>query len=74
LQKRERILMLEPFGKGLLAFTLRYANQVRSEGAAFEDIADVVVQEELLDLASASSSRRPANSMSRGTRTDTRTR
>src|SRR5919197_194529 len=51
LQRRERILMLEPFGKGLLAVTLRYANQVRSESAAFEDIADVQVQRELLDLA-----------------------
>jgi DNA end-binding protein Ku len=35
LQRRERILMLEPFGKGLLAITLRYGYQVRSEGAAF---------------------------------------
>jgi DNA end-binding protein Ku len=51
LQKRERILMLEPFGKGLLAITLRYAYQVRSESAVFEDIADVELQEELLDLA-----------------------
>jgi DNA end-binding protein Ku len=41
LQRRERILMLEPFGKGLLATTLRYAYQVRDEGAAFEDIADI---------------------------------
>jgi DNA end-binding protein Ku len=52
LQKRERILMLEPFGKGLLAVTLRYANQVRTESAVFEDILDVKLQQELLDLAS----------------------
>jgi DNA end-binding protein Ku len=26
LQMRERILMLEPFGKGLLAITFRYAS------------------------------------------------
>jgi DNA end-binding protein Ku len=51
LQKRERIVMLEPFGRGLLATTLRYAYQVRSEGAAFEDIVDVQLQQELLDLA-----------------------
>jgi DNA end-binding protein Ku len=51
LQRRERIVMLEPFGQGLLAMTLRYAYQVRSESAAFEDIADVQLQEELLDLA-----------------------
>ena len=41
LQKRERVLKLEPLGKGLLATTLRYASQVRSEGAVFEDIADI---------------------------------
>jgi DNA end-binding protein Ku len=51
LQRRERVLMLQPFGKGLLAITLRYAHQVRTEGAAFEDIADVELQEEMLDLA-----------------------
>jgi DNA end-binding protein Ku len=51
LQRRERILMLEPFDKGLLAITLRYAYQVRRESAAFEDIADVQLQGELLDLA-----------------------
>src|SRR5919108_296657 len=44
LQKRERILMLEPFGKGLLASALRYANQVRTESAVFEDILDVKLQ------------------------------
>jgi DNA end-binding protein Ku len=43
--------MLEPFGRGLLATTLRYAYQVRSEGAAFEDITDVELQEEMHDLA-----------------------
>jgi DNA end-binding protein Ku len=51
LQRRERIVMLEPFDKGLLATTLRYAYQVRGESAAFEDIADVQLQQELLDLA-----------------------
>jgi DNA end-binding protein Ku len=51
LQRRERILMLEPFDKGLLAITLRYAYQVRSESAAFEGIADTQLQPELLDLA-----------------------
>jgi DNA end-binding protein Ku len=51
LQKRERILMLEPFGKGLLATTLRYAYQVRNEGAIFEDIADMELHDEMLDLA-----------------------
>jgi DNA end-binding protein Ku len=51
LQRRERIVMLEPFGKGLLAITLRYGYQVRSESAAFEDVADVQLQDDMLDLA-----------------------
>jgi DNA end-binding protein Ku len=51
LQKRERILKLAPFENGLLATTLRYATQVRSAGAAFEDIADVELQKDMLDLA-----------------------
>jgi DNA end-binding protein Ku len=51
LQKRERIVMLNPLGKGLLATTLHYGYQVRNEGAAFEDIADMELQNEMLDLA-----------------------
>jgi DNA end-binding protein Ku len=35
----------------LLAITLRYASQVRSEGAVFEDIPDIELQKEMLDLA-----------------------
>jgi DNA end-binding protein Ku len=35
----------------LLATTLRYASQVRSEGAVFEDIPDIKLQKEMLDLA-----------------------
>jgi DNA end-binding protein Ku len=51
LQKRERIVKLEPLGKGLLATTLRYVSQVRDQRAAFEDIADIELQKEMLDLA-----------------------
>jgi DNA end-binding protein Ku len=51
LQKRERIVMLEPYGKGLLARTLHYAYQIRDAGAAFEEIADLELQQEMLDLA-----------------------
>src|SRR5919197_3106303 len=46
LQKRERVLMLEPFGKGLLATTLHYSYQVRSERTVFEDFADIALQGE----------------------------
>lgn len=52
LHRRERVVMLEPRGKGLVATGLRYANEVRSEESAFEDIADVDVDAETLKLAS----------------------
>ncbi len=48
---RERIVMLEPRSKGILATTLRYAYQVRDDEAYFEDIPDVEISREMLDLA-----------------------
>ena len=41
LTRRERIVMLEAFGRGLLATSLRYANEVRESGAYFEDIPEL---------------------------------
>jgi len=49
--RRERILMLEPLGKGLLATSLRYAYELRPETSVFEDIADVDIDPEMLELA-----------------------
>ncbi|HXW20246.1 MAG TPA: Ku protein [Roseiarcus sp.] len=49
--RRERIMMLEPLGKGLLGTVLRYAYEVRSEGAYFEDIEDLKLPAEMKDLA-----------------------
>jgi DNA end-binding protein Ku len=51
LTSREHPIMIEPFGKGMRAFTLRYPNEVRGEGAVFDDIPDVRVDPELLELA-----------------------
>ncbi|MEZ5788298.1 MAG: Ku protein [Xanthobacteraceae bacterium] len=51
LHRRERIVMLEPRGKGLLATTLHYRNEVRKEYAYFEDIPDVEIGKEMVDLA-----------------------
>ena len=48
---RERIVMLEPRDKGLLATTLHYAYEVRDAGAYFDEIGDVKVTSEMLDLA-----------------------
>jgi DNA end-binding protein Ku len=51
LYRRERIVMLEPRGKGIAARTLRYAYEVRRDEDYFDDIGDVKVEGEMLDLA-----------------------
>ena len=49
--RRERLLMLRPRGKGLLATTLRYKNEVRDEDAYFDDIPSTKVAPDMLKLA-----------------------
>jgi DNA end-binding protein Ku len=51
LSKRERIIALEPHGKGLLATTLRYAYEVRGEADYFSDIPDLELPAEMRELA-----------------------
>jgi DNA end-binding protein Ku len=51
LQKRERPILLEPFGKGLRGMTLRYPYEVRSETEYFEDIPEVKLAPDMLKLA-----------------------
>jgi len=51
LYRRERPIMLEPRGKGLVARTLRYAYEVRKDREYFEDVGEVAVGDEMLDLA-----------------------
>jgi len=51
LQRREHVLMLEPFDKGLLGTTLRYAYEVRSAADYFEDIPDLKLPTEMKQLA-----------------------
>lgn len=51
LQRRERILMLEPLGRGLVGTTLHYRDEVRSEAPYFEGIEAVDVPDEMLELA-----------------------
>jgi DNA end-binding protein Ku len=51
LYRRERPIMLEPRGKGLVATTLRYAYEVRQDEDYFEGIGEGEVSEEMLDLA-----------------------
>lgn len=49
--RRERLLLLRPRGKGLLATTLRYKNEVRDEADYFDDIEDTKVPADMLKLA-----------------------
>jgi DNA end-binding protein Ku len=49
--RRERVMMIEPFGKGLLGTTLHYAYEIRGEEAVFEDIPDVKLPEQMTGLA-----------------------
>jgi DNA end-binding protein Ku len=51
LYRRERILMLQPRGKGLMATALRYRNEVRDEKDYFDEVPNVKVPADMLNLA-----------------------
>ncbi len=51
LYRRERILMLAPRGKGLIATALRYNSEVRDESNYFDDIPEIKVPSDMLNLA-----------------------
>ena len=51
LAKRERVIMLEPWDKGLVATTLRYPYEIRDAKEYFDDIPDVRVEPDMLKLA-----------------------
>ena len=51
LAKRERVIMLQPWGKGLMGTTLRYAYDVRETASYFDDLPDVTVPQDMLKLA-----------------------
>jgi DNA end-binding protein Ku len=51
LARREHVVMLEAFDKGLLATTLRYPYEVREADAYFEDVPDLKLPKEMKDLA-----------------------
>jgi DNA end-binding protein Ku len=51
LAKRERVIMLQPWEKGLMGTTLRYPYEVRSENEYFDDIPDIKIGGEMLKLA-----------------------
>jgi len=51
LYNHERLLMLEPLGKGIKATALRYQDEVRDEKGYFSDIEDKKVPKDMLELA-----------------------
>ena len=50
--RRARTLLIRPHGKGLVATTLNYDYEVRSADAAFDDLPDLKLKDEMLELAS----------------------
>lgn len=50
LYRRERAVMLEPRDKGIVLWTLRYGDEVRSEGEYFEHISDAKPDPEMMKL------------------------
>jgi DNA end-binding protein Ku len=51
LSRREHVVMLEAFDKGLLATTLRYGYEVRDHADYFEDIPELKLPAEMMKLA-----------------------
>ena len=51
LAKRERVIMLQPWDKGLMGTTLRYAYEVRNAKDYFDEIPEIKVPGEMLKLA-----------------------
>jgi DNA end-binding protein Ku len=51
MHRRERLFMLQPRHKGILATALRYKNEVRNEHTYFDDIPATKVPNDMLQLA-----------------------
>ena len=51
LAKRERVIMLEPWDKGLMGTSLRYPYEIRDSKEYFDDIPNVKVEPDMLKLA-----------------------
>ncbi len=49
--RRERIMMLEAFGKGIMGTTLHYPYEIRSDEAVFEEIPEMKLPDQMIDLA-----------------------
>jgi DNA end-binding protein Ku len=51
LTRREHVVMIEAFDKGLLATTLRFPYEVRDQAAYFEDVPELELPTEMQELA-----------------------
>jgi len=51
LNRRERMLMLQPRGKGILATTLHYPYEVRQDAEYFSDISEIKLPEDMMGIA-----------------------
>lgn len=51
LYQRERPVVIEPLGKGMVLTTLRYDDTVRQPGTVFDDIEATRTDDEMIDLA-----------------------
>ena len=51
LAKRERVIMIEPWDKGLMGTTLRYPYEIRDSKEYFNDLPNVKVEPDMLKLA-----------------------
>ncbi len=51
LAKRERVIMLQPWQKGVMCATLRYGYEVRDQKDFFDDLPDVKIAPDMLKLA-----------------------
>jgi hypothetical protein len=49
--RRERVMMLEAFGKGIMGTTLHYPYEIRGEDAVFEDIPQLKLPDQMVGLA-----------------------
>ena len=51
LAKRERVVMLQPWDKGLVGTTLRYPYELRDEHEYFDDIKNPKISKDMVELA-----------------------
>ena len=49
--RRERIMMIEPFGKGIMGTLLHYPYEVRDENGIFEEIPEMKLPDQMVGLA-----------------------